>query len=232
MSIVSGTKIGFIVSAANGDTYGDAERKLFRGIQSLVMPNVISMGLNTPPATSGFLNAANAYIVGTSPTAAWAGQANNLAAWAIDPQDGTVTNGAWEFYTPLIGWTIFDQNTLAYWQWNGSAWVLEKSAGKLTASATAPNTTISTATVSSFRINLPATAITTNLVISAGAFDGQEITVLWVQGATSGSTITAAANVHGFTTPTTGVNAVSVQRFTWDATASVWYAVAPGQGAQ
>src|SRR5271170_491893 len=113
MAIVNGNKItSIMVSAANGDTYGDAERKLFRGIQTLVMPNVISMALSTPPVSPTF---GQSYVVAASPSGAWAGQANSITAWAIDPQDGTVTSGAWEFYAPQQGWQIFDQNTNAFW---------------------------------------------------------------------------------------------------------------------
>lgn len=224
MAIVNGNKItSIMVSAANGDTYGDAERKLFRGIQTLVMPNVISMALSTPPVSPTF---GQSYVVAASPSGAWAGQANSITAWAIDPQDGTVTSGAWEFYTPQVGWQIFDQNTNAFWQWNGSAWILLKSAPKLAVTATG-TTTLSPLSNSSFRIALNNVA-TVNLVINNGAFDGQEITILYVQGGTTGSTVTAAANVHGFTTPSAGLNSVSAQRFTWDTTNTIWYALATG----
>jgi hypothetical protein len=224
MAIVNGNKItSIMVSAANGDTYGDAERKLFRGIQSLVMPNVISMALNTPPVSPTF---GQTYVVASSPSGAWAGQANSITAWAIDPQDGTVTSGAWEFYAPQTGWRVYDQNTNAFYTWSGSAWVLDKSAPKLAVTATA-TTTLSPASNSSFRVNLNNNA-TVTLNINNGAFDGQEITILYVQGGTTGSTVTAAANVHGFTTPSAGLNTVSAQRFTWDVTNTTWYALAVG----
>jgi len=224
MSIVNGNKItSIMVSAANGDTYGDAERKFFRGIQSLVLPNVKSLALSTPPVSPAF---GDTYIVGAAPSGAWAGQANSITAWAIDPQDGTVTSGAWEFYAPQSGWLVFDQNTNASYAWNGSAWVLSKSAPKLAVTATS-TTTLSPLSTSSFRINLNNVAAV-SLVINAGAFDGQEITIVYVQGGTTGSTVTAAANVHGFTTPSAGLNTVSVQRFTWDTTNTIWYALAAG----
>jgi Protein of unknown function (DUF2793) len=224
MSIVNGNKItSIMVSAANGDTYGDAERKLFRGIQTLVLPNIKSLALSTPPVSPAF---GDTYIVGSSPSGAWAGQANSITAWAIDPQDGTVTSGAWEFYAPQIGWLVFDQNTTASYQWNGSAWVLSKSAPKLPVTATT-TTTLSPTSNSSFRINLNNVAAV-SLVINNGAFDGQEITIVYVQGGATGSTVTAAANIHGFTTPSAGLNTVSAQRFTWDTTNTIWYSLAAG----
>ena len=236
MSIVNGVKIGTMVSAANGDTYGDGERNEFRTQQALIQANVKAMFQVAAP---GSPSNGDTYVVGSSPTGwtpatiAPAVAVNQIAYWAVDAQDGpsitpSIATGGWEFYTPQPGWVVYDNITAAFWTYNGSTWVVYKSAGKLVVTATSPNTTLSPAVNNSFRINLPAIAITTNLVVSNGVADGQEITVEWVQGATSGSTITAFSNIHGFTTPSTGVNTVSVQRFTWDATAMVWYAVAAG----
>src|SRR5574337_904206 len=114
MSIVNGTKIVTLVSAANGDTYGDAERHFFRTAQALVMPNVINMSTATPPGspTNG-----DTYVVAASPTGAWTGQANAIAYWAIDAQDGVVTAGAWEFYTPQAGWVVYNVANKAYYSW-------------------------------------------------------------------------------------------------------------------
>lgn len=224
MAAINGNKItSIIVSLANGDTYGDYERKFFRGIQSLVMPNAISMALSTPPVAPTF---GDTYVIGAAPSGAWAGQANSITAWAIDPQDGTVSAGAWEFYAPQIGWRVYDQNTNAIWLWNGSAWVLSHSAPKSAVTATS-TTTLSPASVSSFRVNLSNVA-TVSLVINNGAYDGQEITLVFVQGGTTGSTVTAAANIHGFTTPSAGTNTVSTQRFAWDVGNTIWYALGAG----
>lgn len=129
MSITSGSKITtLMVSALNGDTYGDPQRRLFRGIQSLVMPNVISVYGNTPPVspTNG-----QTYIVGSAPVGLWSGQANAIAYWAVDAQDQTATTGIWEFYAPQNGWKVYNQAAGSYVMWNGSVWVL----GHLTGNA-------------------------------------------------------------------------------------------------
>ena len=80
-----GLKIGTWVTAANGDTYGDADRFFLRTIQALVQPNVLQVGLNTPP---GSPTNSQTYVVGTAPTGAWSAQANAVAYWAVDAQDG------------------------------------------------------------------------------------------------------------------------------------------------
>jgi hypothetical protein len=222
MSIINGNKItSIMVSAANGDTYGDAERKLFRGFQELVQPNVKSMALATPPGSPVF---GDAYVVAASPTGAWTGQAGSIAAWAIDSQDGVVTTGAWEFYAPLAGWRVYDNNTLAVWAFNGTSWQL---AGPLKITqAAAATTTLNPATANSFRITVG--IVVTSVVISNGIYDGQEVTLLWVQDATGHAVSGFSANIHGATTPSAGANSVSQQKLSWDSTLSIWYAVAAG----
>jgi hypothetical protein len=81
-------------------------------LDALVQPVAQQLGPNTPPSspTDG-----QCWIVGTSPTCAWAGQANRLAQRI---------GGAWVFYAPFTGLVVFDAATLAQWGWNGSAWAL------------------------------------------------------------------------------------------------------------
>jgi len=141
MSIVNGPKIATMVSAANGDTYGDGDRHELRTQQVLIQPNVISLALSTPPGSP--VNG-NTYIVGAAPTGLWAGQANSVAYWAVDPQDGpsitpTIATGAWEFYTPLAGWEVYDNNSGLIWRYGtpnaASAWLWSKVSGVATVSA-------------------------------------------------------------------------------------------------
>lgn len=56
-------------------------------IDALLQLAVVSVGDNTPP---GSPTAGSRYIVGTSPTGAWAGRANQVAQWL---------DGAWRFFT-------------------------------------------------------------------------------------------------------------------------------------
>jgi hypothetical protein len=81
-------------------------------LDALVQPVVQQIGLSTPPASPA---EGACWIVGTSPTGVWAGQANRLAQR---------TGGAWIFYAPFVGLVVFDAATLAQWGWNGSAWML------------------------------------------------------------------------------------------------------------
>jgi len=228
MSIVNGPKIGTMVSAANGDTYGDGERHEFRTQQALIQANVkgVGVGSNVPPVSPAN---GDTYIITASPapTGAWAGQANAVAYWAVDPQDGpsitpAIATGAWEFYAPLAGWQVFDQLTAAVWRYNGTAWVAS-SLLKIVVAPIANVVTLNPALGNSFRVNVN-TAVT-SVVFSAGTADGQDIDVLWVQTGTN-AVSGAAGNIHGFTTPST--TGVSSQRFTWDSTTTTWYSLGVG----
>lgn len=255
MSIVNGTKIVTLVSAANGDAYGDAERHLFRTIQALLQGNVINMTTTTPPGSPAN---GDTYIVATGGTGAWSGKDNQIAYWAIDSQDGVVTTGAWEFYAPMKGWMVYNVADGYMYQWNNTSWVkylgsIAGTANQIAVSAAgvlslptsilfpgavAPTKTVVTATATTtlnpatgnvYRVNGGNVAAVT-LDITAGTFDGQEFTLEFVQGNTTASVITWGAHVattNAMTLSAT-LNSVNIQRFSWDATASKWYASSAG----
>lgn len=70
---------------------------------------VIDRTLNTPPASP---NTGDTYIVGPSPTGAWTGNANNVAAFY----------SGWRFKTPLAGWKAWARNENKLVYYTGSAW--------------------------------------------------------------------------------------------------------------
>jgi Protein of unknown function (DUF2793) len=87
-------------------THNEAIRRL----DAIVHLSVTDRDLSAPPGVP--IEGAR-YIVAASPTGAWAGHTNHIAAF----QDG-----AWAFYVPLEGWLawIADEDVLA--GWSGSAW--------------------------------------------------------------------------------------------------------------
>ncbi len=72
--------------------------------------SVLSRMVATPPATP---LEADRYLIATSPTAAWTGQAGKLALWL---------EGAWVFVTPREGWRMWvaDEDQLLIY--NGATW--------------------------------------------------------------------------------------------------------------
>jgi hypothetical protein len=83
------------------------------GIIKAARPNyeVQSLGGNAPP---GSPVTGDMYVVGTAPTGAWAGRANNLAQW---------TGSAWLFTAPDRGTTVVSVATGIVSIWGGAAWL-------------------------------------------------------------------------------------------------------------
>lgn len=79
-------------------------------LDALLQAAMVSIGVNTPP---GSPLAGDSYIVGTSPTGAWTGQAKALAFY---------TTG-WNFITPWEGLTVWASDTNILTTYDGSAWV-------------------------------------------------------------------------------------------------------------
>jgi hypothetical protein len=71
---------------------------------------VENQSTNTPPAVVN----GTAYVVGPSPTGAWAGHVGKIAHGE---------NGAWVLYTPAAGWTVYDKALGADYRYSGTAWV-------------------------------------------------------------------------------------------------------------
>lgn len=117
MSVTTGPNLGKIINAATGDSFDAYFRALLRAIDVLLQGAVISRTLTAPPGspTNG-----DRYIVGASPTGAWAGNANNIAVWTTD--NPSTPSGLWEFYTPKTGWIVYSVADTAYYFWNGTAW--------------------------------------------------------------------------------------------------------------
>jgi hypothetical protein len=83
-----------------------------RALDAIVQLAVPDKDLTAPP---GSPDEGACYIVGTSPTGEWSGQAGKIAAY----QDG-----AWAFYAPREGWLAWVADEATLYVWSGSAWDL------------------------------------------------------------------------------------------------------------
>ncbi len=81
------------------------------GLDALVQLAVLDRDLATPPGSPA---QGARYLVAASPTGAWAGHADHIAAWL---------DGAWRFFIPGAGWLAWVADEAALLAWNGSAWV-------------------------------------------------------------------------------------------------------------
>jgi hypothetical protein len=80
-------------------------------LDALAQLSVIDHTLATPPASP---NTGDSYIIAASPTGAWTGFANCVAAYY----------GGWNIKTPVTGWLAWTRNDNRVLYYNGSAWVL------------------------------------------------------------------------------------------------------------
>jgi hypothetical protein len=97
----------------------------------LVQASVIDTTLATPPVSP---NLGDTYVIAASPTGAWTGFANAVAAWY----------SGWTIKMPEAGWIIFTRNGNHLLYYTGSAWAL-LTTPKLSGSATFNPGTISSA---------------------------------------------------------------------------------------
>lgn len=79
-------------------------------LDALVMMSIKDRDLSTPPVSP---TEGHRYIVASSPTGSWTGQAGKIAAYQ---------NGGWVFYTPKIDFQAYveDENTEVFY--TGSSW--------------------------------------------------------------------------------------------------------------
>lgn len=80
-------------------------------LDALVQPIVQSRSLATPPTTP---LPGEAWIVPSAATGAWAGHADEIAAFQ---------SGAWRFYDPAEGWQVFDRDSAALLVHSDGDWV-------------------------------------------------------------------------------------------------------------
>ncbi len=110
MDATSNLSLPFIVAAQAQKhvTHNEA----LRALDALVQLAVLDRDLAAPP---GSPDEGARYIVGESPTGAWAGHAGSIAAF----QDG-----AWAFYAPEEGWRAWVADEARLYVWIASAWAL------------------------------------------------------------------------------------------------------------
>jgi len=80
-------------------------------IDALIQAAMVDISINTPP---GSPSAGDCYIVGSSPTGAWTGQANAVAFYTT----------SWNFITPFKGMTVWVDSQNLLYTWSGTAWIL------------------------------------------------------------------------------------------------------------
>jgi hypothetical protein len=99
-----------VIAAAQAQKHVTHNEAL-RLLDTLVQLAVLDRDLSAPP---GSPNDGERWIVGPSPTGAWAGHAGDIAAWQDD---------AWQFAVPKKGWIAHIEDENARLAWDGSQWM-------------------------------------------------------------------------------------------------------------
>jgi len=82
---------------------------LFR-LDMLVQPAVVGVGTDVPPLAP---TVGQCWIVGSSPSGAWAGQAGAIACW---------TAGGWRFAMPVEGYAVWCISSVKPVSYHGGLW--------------------------------------------------------------------------------------------------------------
>lgn len=120
----------YVTAGANADTYyhlkANGTWTAGFGVQSLSSNTVPSSALinigktsfivenqttNSPPGSPAV---GVAYVIGPSPTGAWAGKAGQVAVCEV--------TGTWTYYAPSNGYQVYDKSLNAPYRYDGSAW--------------------------------------------------------------------------------------------------------------
>jgi hypothetical protein len=161
MSVSNGPHVGVMINALTGDTFDVDFRKFLRAFDVLTEISVISKTLTAPPGSPAN---GDRYIVGASPSGAWAGHATHIAVWTTD--NPATPSGLWEFYVPAAGWMVYNVADTTFYFFNGSAWTTLSAGVSFTGLSDAP-ASYSAAGGFAVEVNAGATA----LVFKAKPFD-------------------------------------------------------------
>lgn len=115
MDETSNLKLPYILAAQSQKhvTHNEA----LRALDAIVQLAVQDKDLSAPPGSPA---EGDRYIVGASPSGAWAGHATHVAAW----QDG-----AWAFYVPVAGWLAWVDDESQSYLFSGGGWIAAPGGG-------------------------------------------------------------------------------------------------------
>lgn len=123
MAVITLPNTGLVAGYLEGEAgWAASMNRNLRVLDALVNLRVISKNQSTPPGspTSGI-----AYIIGPSPSGAWAGKATQIALWMA----GDDLTAAWTYVVPKSGWRAFAIDEAVMYRFDGGSWGAEGSGG-------------------------------------------------------------------------------------------------------
>lgn len=191
------------------EPWGATGRANDRRLDALVMASVKSV-LSAPPGSPAD---GDRYLIGASPTGAWAGQAGSVAQW-------NATLSTWVFYAPKPGWGAYLESARAAMRYAGGAWFTDDLAVNVKGfGATGDGTTDDTAAVLAAFVAVPAGA---RLHFPAGTYRLASWSVyaltkrLWLSGDGEGNTIIKGTAGASFIAITADHRCSDMTLDTWD----------------
>lgn len=183
---VDNTKLVYVENAPNQTPKVNA---LINTVDMLSQNRVLDI-LNSPP---GGIVHSDVYLVGTSPSGAWAGKANHLVGYY---------DGSYQFHLPMAGYELHVVDEGVRKRYTGSAWVLAidpitsvAKTADFTASTTEAGVYLIDATAGDVDVAIPAASTVPNRTIRFKRTDasGNAVTFdLAIDGVTSSTLATGA----------------------------------------
>ena len=103
---------------------GQAQKEFFHNEALQTLDTLVAAAVEEPPRASPPASPplGVCYIIDGSPTGAWAGKAQCIAAF---------TSGGWRFISPFEGVTAYVRSTGTYATYRAAAWEIESSEGQM-----------------------------------------------------------------------------------------------------
>lgn len=118
----TGPNLGLLDGGLYGENVYHETLRLYRALDFLTQPSVISATLDTPPTEP---DEGDAYIVPAAATGDWADHENDIARWTL--RDPLLPDGVWEFFTPRKNWLCGVDDAAAgdgaIYRFNSTTWV-------------------------------------------------------------------------------------------------------------
>lgn len=160
-------------------------------LDQLVQLVVVDKDLSTPPGSPAN---GDAYIVGASPTGAWAGKTGQIAYWLT-------AVGAWSFCVPVDGWSAWVSDEAVRYERKAGAWVVIATGGG--GGVTLPvvqtfagNKTLALADTNTYNVSQDATAQSVTLPAQATVAWAADAEIHIERGASGVLTVVGAAGVQ------------------------------------
>lgn len=112
-----GPNLGLMDDGRYGEDVYSETLRMYRALDSLVQPRVLSISVVTPPLSP---IDGDTYIVPQGASGLWSGKQNQIARWTNRP---AAIESKWEFFIPKNGWEFSVDDIDCKVRFTGTDWV-------------------------------------------------------------------------------------------------------------